>query len=670
MILQMGTRRRQPKGRTVRSASIPRPHDPQGRSPPELDYRRLFELAPDAILIVDREGFYVEANPAALVLTGYTLDELRTMRVGDLAVPSDRDFSAERFSLLQDTGQTRADRVILRKDGTIVPVEARANALGDGTFQTTLRDVSEAARARCALQESLAAYSTLVDLCHAAVISSGADGRIHSWNPAAEELFGYSAQEAVGRAISMLVPPRLRRKHRSGFEKRVRLSTHERFGRTIQVEGLRKDGTEVSLEISLAVARQGDDLIFTAVVRDITEFREMVEQLNDALQRLQFQLDRMPLAYIVWDVDFRVTEWNPAAERMFGYTKAEAINRQAYELIVPPDITAAVETIWADLLAGDALSHSINPNVRKDGRRLTCEWFNTPLRDSTGRIRGVASMATDVSEREAVEARVRDAQKLESLGVLAGGVAHDFNSSLMVILGNATLLKGTKGLSSNAMEHLELIETAGSRASELVRHLLTYARTGRHNPQPTDINAVIHDTTKLLRSSIGNAHELSLQLSDSLLTVVADKNQVAQVLLNLCWNAKDAMQDGGTIRVKTRVTELTPAQIRPCVPYDAEPGNYVEIIVGDTGIGMTAETVARIFDPFFTTKAEGHGLGMAAVLGILRQHHAAAKVESKPGKGTKMHVYFPIGGADPHPVQGAKPADRVTPSRSPARRKR
>ncbi|GAG49996.1 unnamed protein product, partial [marine sediment metagenome] len=146
-------------------------------------------------------------------------------------------------------------------------------------------------------------------------ISAGSDGRIRSWNPAAEELFGYTADEAVGLTLTKLIPPRLRRKHLAGFRRHAVSSGKERFARVLHAEGLRKDGTEVPVEISLAVGWQRNERIFTVVVRDVTEQREMVEKLNDALQRLQFQLDRMPLAYIVWDVDFRVVEWNPAAER-------------------------------------------------------------------------------------------------------------------------------------------------------------------------------------------------------------------------------------------------------------------------------------------------------------------------------------------------------------------
>jgi len=641
----MSPRRAKPRSRPTRATAAAAdrqlPQSPASLSS-SIDYRGLFERAPDAIFVVDGEGRYIEANAAACKLTGYTRDELLKKKVGDLAVPEERSLSAERFDLLRKTGETRRGRTLQRKDGTRVTVEAHAVALGNGTYQTIVRDISEQVAARAELQRSLEAYSTLIELCHAAVISAGRDGRITSWNRAAEALFGYSPKEATGLPITGLISPRLRKRHQAAFDLHTETARTIPFTRTINTEGIHKDGTEIPIELSLAVGRRDGNLIFTAVIRDVSEQRIIVEKLNDALQRLQFHVERMPLAYIVWDTDFVVVEWNPAAERMFGHTKAEALGRHAYDLVVPPDAVPAVDVIWADLLHGDTSSHSINANVRKDGTRLTCEWFNTPLRDSAGKIRGVASMAMDVTEREATEARLRNSQKLESLGVMAGGIAHDFNSSLMVMLGNASLLRSVKGLPPRAQEHLQLIEDAGARADDLIKHLLSYARTGRHQPQPTDLSAVVREAMTFIRSPIGKEHELDLQLADDLPTILADRGQIEQILLNLCLNAKQAMQKGGTIAIITRTRDLTAIDAARCVPYDAKPGRYVELAVSDTGIGMDQVTVSRIFDPFFTTKTEGHGLGMAAVLGILRQHSATAMIDSSPGKGARIHVFFPI----------------------------
>ena len=609
-------------------------------SGPRVDHRLLFEKAANAILIIDRDGCLLDANQSACELTGYTRDELQTKRTSDLSLPQEGEWTVERFDRPCCVGCTGRDRTLQRKDGSRIMVESHVIDLGNGMLQTTLHDVSKSNKDGAL--RPLDDYSTLVELCHAAVISAGENGRIASWNAAAEALFGYTATEAIGMQITKIIPPRLQDQHLAGFSKSMVSLRGDRFTRTLETNGLRQDDTEITVEVSLAVGLRKGELMYTAVIRDITERRAVLEKLNDAVQQLHFHINRMPLAYIVWDTEFRVVEWNPSAERIFGFTESEAIGQHAYDLLVPAEIVSVVDSIWNDLLQGDTSSHAINENVRKDKSRLTCEWFNTPLRDSGGTIRGVASMAMDVSEREALEAKIRDAQKLESLGVMASGIAHDFNSSLMVMLGNTALLRSIKKMPPRAFEHLELIEEAGARADVLIKHLLWYARTGRHKPQATALNDVLRDALPFVRTTIGKQHELSISMADGLPDIWADRSQIEQIILNLCLNARDAMRDGGTVTLETRFHELTVSEAARCVPPNAKPGPCVELVVADTGYGMDDSTVVRIFDPFFSTKDDGHGLGMAAVMGILRQHSAAAKIESARRQGTCIHIYLPV----------------------------
>ena len=479
-----------------------------------IGFDRVFELVPEAILISDGNRSYVAANRAACDLTGYSHQELKAMRMGDLTVPAEKQAATRHFAELAESGKSFRVATIVRKDGKELTVESHAIDLGNGLYMGCLRD--------------------------------------------------------------------------------------------------------------------------------LTEFRGVDAQLHDALQRLQFHVERMPLAYVVWDSSFQVQEWNPAAERIFGYAKDEAIGRHAYDLIVPEDLQATVDNIWDHIQQGDTSSHSINENVRKDGSRLTCEWFNTPLRNAAGEIIGACSMVMDVSEREDLEAQLRNAQALESLGVLAGGVAHDFNSALTVILGNASLLRSVAKLPNDAIGHLELIEEAGFRASELVKHLLAYARTGKHNPQSTNLNKVLQDVGEFLRASLGTGSHVTMELASELPCIDADHGQLEQLAMNLCLNAKEASMLGSEIHLQTKVARVSQKKAARCVPPYAASGNYVTLIVRDHGEGMAQETIDRVFDPFFTTKPDGHGLGLAAALGILRQHNAFALVESKLGTGTTIHIFFPI----------------------------
>lgn len=597
-------------------------------------------------MILGDDGKVCEANPAACEMTGYSPADLVETGSQELFSSGDAkpagDNAAGFPKSLARGERWRADLRLHRQDGSVLPVGAHAVGLENQGMLLLLRDISGRVAEEQALEQALSTFTALVELCHAAVISADEKGRVVSWNTAAEDMFGYRMEEAIGMELVEIIPERYRSEHLAGYLRRVASTDKAGYARLLVVEGRRKDGSELPVELSIAVGVQQGRKITTAIIRDLSEHRSVVEKLNDALQRLQFHVERMPLAFIAWDADFRVTDWNPAAERIFGYTKAEALDRHAYDIIVPKDATFAIDKVWADLLSGDRSSHSINANVRKDGTHITCEWFNTPLLDSAGRIHGVASMAMDVSERQRLEARIRDAQKLESLGVLTSGIAHDFNSSLMVILGNTTLLRSIKRLPGKALEYIDLIETAGYRGRDLIQHLLAYARTGRHNPQPTNLNEVIADAMQFLTSSIGQHHNLETRLTDPLPLVIADRSQVEQILLNLCLNAKQAMPKGGVIGVATNVAELTAQQAAQFIPYDGRPGRYVELIVEDTGCGMDQATIARVFDPFFTTRADGHGLGLAAVLGILRQHSGLARFDSRPGTGTRAHIYLPV----------------------------
>ena len=640
-----------PAGRKRPNRDARAPDKPGGISSPTgtghnpsapIDYEEIFSRTSEAILVLDRKGHVVAVNPAGSRATGFSEARLLGMCIEDLAIPQFRLHVADGFQDALDAGLSSWIARVMPSAGRETQIEFRAFPLGTDHVAISLRDTSEESTAERTLKQEVETYHSLVQLCHAAVVSADASDRIVSWNPGAELMFGYSEAETIGQLVTMLIPQRLRRKHVARFKQHAKMAIEESFSRSLETIAVRKDRTEFAIEVNVAVGSRNEEKVFVAVMRDISEHREVIERLNDALQRFQFHIERMPLAYIVWDVDFRVTEWNPAAEQIFGYRKAEALGKTAHELIVPPDGKATVDEIFATLLKGDPSSHSSNANVRADGSRLTCEWFNTPLRDSQNRIHGVASMIMDLSEREALEAQLRNTQKLESLGVLASGVAHDFNSSLTVILGNTALVKSTEGLPPKVYGYLEAVEVAGFRAKDFIDHLLAYARTGRHNPQPTKLNAVVESALTLVRASISKRHELKSRLAKQLPTILADHSQVEQIILNLCLNADQALGSEGELLISTRVVRLSTARASKCVPEIPKPGQYVELKVSDNGCGMDGETVQRIFDPFFTTKADGHGLGLASVMGILRQHKAVAYVDSMVGRGTNIHIFFPI----------------------------
>jgi PAS domain S-box-containing protein len=382
-----------------------------------------------------------------------------------------------------------------------------------------------------------------------------------------------------------------------------------------------------------------------------------IESLRDANQRLAFHVNRMPLAYIVWDLEFGVVEWNPAAERIFGWKANEAIGKNAYELIILKEARSQFERGWSRLLKGDESSYSLNANVRQDGKIITCEWFNTLLHDASGNVSGVLSMAHDVTEKAEMEKQLQTAQRMEAVGTLAGGIAHDFNNALTGIFGFAEMVKINLSGNEAALADVNEILRCAERASTLTRQLLTYARRQVIEPVNLDLNKVITNLLKLVSKVTGEHIEILTFLAKDLPTIRADVGQIEQVVMNLILNARDAMPGGGKLLIETKLDRLDAEYVRHH-PY-ITVGPHVMLTISDTGIGMDQKIQERVFDPFFTTKApdQGTGLGLAVVYGIIKQHSGSIHLYSEPGKGTTFKVYLPPVEAPPDEVVLSKSSE-------------
>jgi PAS domain S-box-containing protein len=387
-----------------------------------------------------------------------------------------------------------------------------------------------------------------------------------------------------------------------------------------------------------------------------------VSQIRDAHQRLRFQVDRMPLAYIVWDKSFRVREWNPAAESIFGWTASEAIGMHFSELLAPAEDSSHVDEIWEDLLRGEKETYSVDRNIDKHGRKLYCEWFSSPLRNEAGQIVGALSMVHDITERKRMEEersklqeQFLQSQKLESIGRLAGGVAHDFNNLLTVINGYGDLVLDQLPEQDPVRVPVEHMRKAGERAATLTQELLAFSRKQIMQLKPLDLNAVVKDHEELLRRLLTEDVELKTRLAPSLGQVMADATQMHQILMNLVVNARDAMPNGGTVLIETANAEVdaNEAATNP----EAIPGSYVMVSIADTGLGMDAKTQQHIFEPFFTTKAKGvgTGLGLSTVHGIVRQNGGWIRVSSAPGAGSTFNIYLPRIPDAPRAVEAPEP---------------
>jgi len=464
------------------------------------------------------------------------------------------------------------------------------------------------------------------------------DGHFQRINSRWTQTLGYSLAELMAEPFISFVHPDDR-------EATIRVFDAERMQGTPASEFVNryraKDGSYRWLEWN---ARPIDDqkLVFAAA-RDITARKEAEAALRRSKQWMELHVQRTPLAVIEWDTAFTVAEWNPAAEQLFGWTRGEALGRH-YAFIVPDAERPAVDETGSNLMAQRGGARSTNQNITKDGRVIDCDWFNTTLVDETGKVIGVASLVQDVTARHALEAQLRQAQKLEAVGQLAGGVAHDYNNILAATMMNLGLLQERTDVSGDVRQTVEDLSKLAERSAALTRQLLMFSRRSVLTIRTLDLNQVLRELSKMLHRLIGEHIALTFIPAPALPSIQADSGMIEQIATNLCVNARDAMPKGGAIRMTT--SAVTVDAVRAQAHPEARVGRFVCLAVTDTGTGMTPDVVQRVFEPFFTTKEQGKGtgLGLATVFGIAKQHNGWVEVDSTLGAGSTFRVYLP---ADP-----------------------
>jgi PAS domain S-box-containing protein len=375
------------------------------------------------------------------------------------------------------------------------------------------------------------------------------------------------------------------------------------------------------------------------------EALQMAHRASEAAESLREQAQLLDMAHdaiLSLDGDGQIRFWNRGAERMYGWTREQAVGQTVNELLkpeLPEPIGFLREQVKRTGRWEGELTHS-----RKDGSALivASRWAARQAED--GHADGILEINSDVTERRRIEEQLRHTQKLESLGVLAGGVAHDFNNLLTGILGNSSLALDNIGPSNPNRPLIEEIMKASERAAELTKQLLAYAGKGRFVMRTVDLSELVREISGLVQTSFPSRAQLRLQLADRLPGIDADPGQLQQIVMNLVINGAEAIgPQGGVVLVQTALQDVDEQYIGTMSSAGEllKPGTYVLLEVHDSGIGMDEETLSKIFDPFFSTKFTGRGLGLSAVLGIVRAHKGALKVYSKPGQGTTFKVLFP-----------------------------
>ena len=581
------------------------------------------------------DGTVIAVNEAACRLWGRTEQELVVSPGVEVVHPDERGDAAGRLRQLVEgeLEEVRLERRFIRPDGAVIWADSLTQAVRapDGTplyLQSFLVDTTDRRHAE-------AMFRNLLEAAPDATVCVDDHGVIALVNAQAERLFGYAREDMIGLPVEMLVPDGaqdIHPVHRRGY---FADPVPRPMGAGRELAARRKDGSEFPAEISLSAIQTEDGTLVSATIRDGTERRHaaIVASSSDAI--------------IGRSLDGTITSWNRGAERMYGYAPAEAIGSDL-AMLVPPERSGELPDTTERVRRGEPTGQFESQRVRKDGATIDVSVTISPIHDAAGLVVGTSAVARDITDRKRTEAdrqalgeRLRQSERLESLGQLAGGVAHDFNNLLGVILNYAAFVAERTVDNPAVHADVEQIRAAAERGARLTSQLLIVGRREAIRPAVLDLNAIVADIRDLLSRSIGEQVKLTVRSDIALPAIRADRGQIEQILLNLAVNARDAMPAGGTLHIATHVADLDEDYLRQ--HPDARLGRHVELAVSDTGAGIPPEVAGHIFEPFFTTKPKGQGtgLGLATVYGIVTEAGGSLSVNSEAGLGTTFRLLFP-----------------------------
>jgi PAS domain S-box-containing protein len=494
-------------------------------------------------------------------------------------------------------------------------------------------DVTDSKRSAEALKESESRYRRLFEGSKDAIYVSSIDGRLLDFNESMLRLFGYTREEMQDVDASFLyLDPTDRRDFQREIAKSGSVKDYE-------VRLVAKDGTVMDCLLSSSAQLNDDGHVmgYQGIIRDITSRKRAEETLRREKQFSDAAIGSLPGLFYLFDENGRFIRWNRNIEHVSGFSSAEIARMSPLDFFKGEDRRLVKQTIEKVLTWGYA---SVEADfVGKDGTRTPYLFTGKLL--TLDETRCIIGTAVDLVERRRLEMQLRQSQKMEAIGQLAGGVAHDFNNVLTVILSNAELLLRGLGPEDPRQDELTDIRQAAQRAAALTRQLLAFSRKQVRKPRVLSLNAVVSSIEKMLARLIGEDVELLTSLESSLWLIEVDQGQLEQIIMNLAVNARDAMPEGGKLSIETGNVEVDEKFAR--AHYPIVPGRYAVLTVSDTGTGMDSETRSRVFEPFFTTKkmGEGTGLGLSTVYGIVKQSSGFIWAYSEPGEGTTFKIYFP-----------------------------
>jgi two-component system, cell cycle sensor histidine kinase and response regulator CckA len=661
----------------------------------EERFRSIFENAVEGIYQSTPDGKFISVNPAMARMFGYSSPDEMIQAVNDIGAQMyTQALHRDEFkAVMEKVGTVEGfETEALRRDGAKIWVSETARAVRNVIgricyYEGTLEDITSRKRSEAERQVSF-------EIIHAANVTDNLDELLHRIHQSlCRVLYADNCFVALYDPVSCLFtfpffvdkydtafPPQTVNRSCTSYVFRkgeATLIPQGVFDQLVEVGEVELVGTPSpswlgvplrtpSATIGVLVVQHYEDEnaytqrdleFLTSVGGQIAlaiERKRAETALRDSEARLRVLIEQLPAILWTTDTELRFTSSVGAGLARLALKPNEAVGLSLYEFFQTDDRTFPPLAAHRRALTGE----SVTFHVEWGGGSYACH--AEPVRDASGKVTGVISMAFDVTDRKQLEAQLRQAQKMEAVGRLAGGIAHDFNNLLMVIQGYAELLLDKLGGEHPLRRNAEQIHDASQRAASLTRQLLAFSRKQMLAPQVLNVQDVVTDMEKILRRLIGEDIELVTMNASDLWHVRADRSQIEQVILNLAVNSRDAMPNGGKLTIETANTELDSSYSRHAV---VEPGEYVMLAVSDTGIGMDAATQAHVFEPFFTTKEKGKGtgLGLATVYGIVKQSGGYIWVYSEAGKGATFKVYLPRVEAEVQPTvppAGPKPSRR------------
>ncbi len=607
----------------------------------EAELSDFFENASAPMHWVARDGVVLRANQAELDMLGYQREEyvghniaefhldpveaerlLGRLAAGELV----RRFPARLRCKAGQVKHVLIDSSPYRADGEVVHIRCL-------TRDVTLDQQAHEARERLA---------AIVASSSDAIIGKTLDGTVTSWNAAAERIFGYPAAEMVGQSVFRLIPEELHDSEREVLEQLRRGETVE----FAEAERIRRDGERIWISLSVSPIRDSAGVIIGAasIKRDVTGRRKVEAQLRQRQEELQLAHDAARIGVWRWDIATNELRWDDGLRQLYGLAPDQQVRGfdDFLERVHPEDRDRVVRGMQQALTASvpvDAEFRVILP----DGRIRWLVDLGRVTADPQGKPAYITGVSMDVTERRAVEDHLRETQRLQAVGQLAGGIAHEANNQMTVVLGAAQFLLRRPDLAPASRQDIELIGQAAERTAAITQQLLAFSRRQMLQLQDVDLNRIVQSIEPVLRRSLAENHELVVRKAGDVGPVQVDPRQLEQVLLNLTLNARDAMPQGGRLTI-----ELSQRVVTPHETWDEgeapPPGIYAVIEAADTGEGMDRATMQRIFEPFFTTKplGQGTGLGLSVVHGIIAQTGGHVRVDSEPGKGAVFRLYLPV----------------------------